>query len=328
MPKIVCARCGKEFKARSTKRKFCSFPCSVKASRGVPTHICDYCGKSFERRAGETRTKHFFCTHQCYAKFRKTITVTECRRCGKPFMPTANGRPFCSVKCYRDDQREHGRINIKCADCGEMFSCKKTESKSRSRCPDCVIKKRNGFHSGDVEIKCKRCGKKFFYKRSDIARGLNRHYCSEICRRPLKTTVCKNCGKEFRTGPASAKIFCSFSCYRKFNGETRPETITRKALDKLGLPYFQEHQVSTYSIDFLLYSCNVALEIDGVYWHDEAKDIKKTNFLRKKGFNVVRITDTEISGAHDVCCLILDRIKPFLNHEVASRGIQQHLQFG
>lgn len=71
---VTCIICGKEFTDFiSNKRKYCSRDCYDKSpTRGArPKNRiikkCDYCGKEFERAAGNFKNyvKHHFCCHEC-----------------------------------------------------------------------------------------------------------------------------------------------------------------------------------------------------------------------------------------------------------------------
>lgn len=68
-----CENCGKAFKSKYKKQKFCCEECgweSLKASR--PGLICNYCGKEFKaKRALDKNYKGLFCSVQCRINFQK-----------------------------------------------------------------------------------------------------------------------------------------------------------------------------------------------------------------------------------------------------------------
>jgi very-short-patch-repair endonuclease len=72
----------------------------------------------------------------------------------------------------------------------------------------------------------------------------------------------------------------------------------------------QEFQIGRYSIDFFLPNLNIALEVDGKYWHqNKTRDQKKNQYLADRGLKVVRISDTEIESAPAVVDCVLQRLK-------------------
>lgn len=63
-------------------------------------------------------------------------------------------------------------------------------------------------------------------------------------------------------------------------------------LDELGVKYERERRVGRFFIDFAFLDSMIALEVDGRH-HDEKlvkeKDQRKTEYLEKEGWRVVRI---------------------------------------
>ena len=133
----------------------------------------------------------------------------------------------------------------------------------------------------------------------DTKRGKLSH-CSEECRRPPVTTVCRECGQEFRFTPSNRSKFCSAHCYRRFTGETEPERNVRLSLTALGIEFEQEARVGSwrYPVDFLLRERSIVVEVDGTYWHRHTRerDARKDRFMQSRGLTVMRIPDTEFYG--------------------------------
>jgi len=66
----TCLQCGKQFKTRSSKRKFCSIECGYENKRRRIKVKCDYCGKEFVKRIYEVNRKnHNFCSKACFGKW-------------------------------------------------------------------------------------------------------------------------------------------------------------------------------------------------------------------------------------------------------------------
>lgn len=267
---------------------------------GYP-YTCDYCGKSFSRRQ-RAETKRVYCSTICYHAATRTGTEVQCPTCGKRhhLSPSqiSEDRRFCSRQCY--DVSRRNVVEKVCPVCSKTFEVLASIADRYTVCS-------NACRTASTKyVACKRCGKVF---RAESR--LNRHYCSEECRRPPKVTECRNCGKEFRHVPSDEdRQFCSFSCYRTFHGETIPEKSVRQVLESLQIHFMQEAQMGRYSIDFLLPELRIALEVDGIYWHRNTKrDERKTRYIESHGWRVCRITDSEIENAVNLSGFIAEKLQ-------------------
>lgn len=239
-------------------------------------------------------------------KRKRTGVTIECGQCKRSFYlapgRAKQGRKFCSMEC----RKAYGYMTPathKCSRCSKEYTSKSQSLMKHMTCYDC---QKEVFG----EATCPRCGKVFIANTSRF-RVI---HCSEACRRPAVTIDCANCNKTIRVGPsATTRRFCSKSCYRKYTGETIPESKVRNALTAMGIPFEQEFEPPKfkYSIDFFLTEHNVAIEVDGVYWHqDPERDARKTRAIENRlNAPVVRITDLEVNGTNDLCGLIAERIK-------------------
>jgi very-short-patch-repair endonuclease len=224
-----------------------------------------------------------------------------CPQCGKTFylQPSRvkRGEVCCSHACRLAAVPKTTKV---CPCCGKEFTVPTSVADRYTVCSrECRV----------AETKyatCERCGKVFWAEKR-----LNRHFCSEECRRPPQQTACRNCGKTIRYRPSdSDRQFCSFRCYRQFQGETLLEKSVRIILDSLGITYIQEAQMGRYCVDFLLTTERVALEVDGSYWHSNTdRDARKTNYLTARGWRVVRISDQELEAAPNPFALIRSRLQ-------------------
>jgi len=89
---------------------------------------------------------------------------------------------------------------------------------------------------------------------------------------------------------------------RKGAVESSIERMVREELERLKVPFEQEKKVRigrrrwSYYIDFAVGS--IAIEVDGDYYHASAVqrgiDRRKDERLTKLGYQVVRLTETEI----------------------------------
>lgn len=245
------------------------------------------------------------------AKKKRSGVYIHCIQCGILFyLPPSRAKrheQFCSRKC----QSEFASVTKECPVCHKEFTVNKSIAYRYTVCSDECRRAQvdaNGLkvYSGLVHT-CERCGKKF----TTSEKRYDRHFCSEECRRPTRIVKCEVCGKEFRAIPSDVdRRFCSFACYRKSHTETSIEKLVRLELEAASINHVQEYKQGRYSIDFYLPESNIALEVDGTYWHqNKARDERKTKFLSSKGLRVVRIAESEIRNAHNLDRLIMDKLQ-------------------
>ncbi len=79
---------------------------------------------------------------------------------------------------------------------------------------------------------------------------------------------------------------------------TTPERRVKEILDQLDIAYFTHHVVEDWNVDFYL-GQKLAIEVNGVYWHNKPKNIKKDkkklSELHSKGYHVLIINDDEMN---------------------------------
>lgn len=258
-------------------------------------YICKQCGKEFIPKGA---AKGFYCSNNCYHESTKTGKIKICLQCGNSFY-VWRGRvlqKYCSLVC-----RKKAKQIIKiCPVCKKPFSVFRSLA---YRYRVCSNECRTKFTLHKI---CLRCGKPFTAKRKDI------NHCSEECRRPPIYIKCLNCGKKFRISPCGKdnRRFCSFSCTRKYRGETSIEAIVKKTLQKLKIDFIQEYKIDSFKIDFFIPEYNICLEIDSEYWHSNPlKDIRRDKKLKKLGYEVIRIKTLDIQNVNNIDDLILTRLQ-------------------
>ena len=81
------------------------------------------------------------------------------------------------------------------------------------------------------------------------------------------------------------------------------EKAMMEALDRANIKYEREFRVWKYCLDFALVSCKVAIECDGVYWHNlnPEKDARRDAKLGGFGWITYRFTGDEIREDVDAC---------------------------
>ncbi len=169
-------------------------------------YTCNWCNKAFTKPQ-RSRSSRQFCSRKCYSTFQRTYEGDPvCKRCNKPLTGPQRYRKqvYCSISCRRADTF----IEKVCPQCGETFSVPPSTAERYTVCSRACR-----LATATYEI-CERCGKTFTGEKGRI-----RRFCSEECRRPPLIKTCRNCQREFRDVPSNGKQFCSFACYRRFQGE-------------------------------------------------------------------------------------------------------------
>jgi len=255
--------------------------------------VCRHCGNNFSPKYKiQSKSNPTYCSATCYHEACKTGVNKVCIECGKSFY-VYRGRKeqeYCSLGC----RKKYKNVEKICPRCGKKFTVLKLQQNVYIHCS---LKCRHK----NPKRKCVRCGGQFRPKRPDIK------HCSEKCRRPPVYKYCLHCKKKFRIVPAISETrrFCSFSCYRKYSGETRLEKKFSEALFGAGLDFYQEFQIGGYCIDFFIPDSLLCVEADGNYWHSSERakkfDKQRDNLLTKNGFIVMRFKEDEIKKNTEAC---------------------------
>ena len=202
---------------------------------------------------------------------------------------------YCSRACR--DRAVTKRVTLHCSVCNSLYEVIPAQITTSRYCsPQC----RHAAQEHQVEVHCAYCDKAFFVTEFQAQR---REYCSNTCRgkaaRKQVERTCTTCGKTFQVklSRAERSSFCSHACRRFYGGETSIERDVRLALTRLQIDYVQEHYIQPYRIDFYLPQWQIALEVDGLYWHDPRRDSKRDRYLAAIGVTTIRITDAELDEA-------------------------------
>ena len=126
--KFKCAFCGKEVKSNTSllpHESFCDEKCKKKFEEKYPKiNKCLYCKKDFHARKSDTKFCSYFCKYN-YSKENASIYNYICDNCLKPFQTKSkkhNKRKFCSWECYQEfDNKRNAKQKGVCEICGEEF---------------------------------------------------------------------------------------------------------------------------------------------------------------------------------------------------------------
>lgn len=150
----TCPTCGKEFKSKLSKQRYCSRTCWDKRN----PHICHTCGITFYGGAKNAK----YCSHKCHSNAgRKTLT---CLNCGQMFTVRKYvNRSYCSRECATQQiaPKRAKQTLYTCAVCGKEFKAKTCHN--RRYCSQACAGE--GLHISKDQnwqsINCEWCGKEF-----------------------------------------------------------------------------------------------------------------------------------------------------------------------
>ncbi len=85
------------------------------------------------------------------------------------------------------------------------------------------------------------------------------------------------------------------------------ELAIEDVLKALGISYESQKAIGFYVVDFYLPEHNLVIECDGEYWHNLpeniARDKRKDTYLRKRGYNILRLKEHEIKEGPEAALL-------------------------
>ena len=87
----TCEKCGKEFKKKYQKQRFCSGACAGNTRAVIHALVCSYCGVAFEKKIPPSMSsaKERFCCLEHAQRHRRKMraTATNCVRCKADLSP-------------------------------------------------------------------------------------------------------------------------------------------------------------------------------------------------------------------------------------------------
>jgi len=131
---------------------------------------------------------------------------------------------------------------------------------------------------------------------------------------------CATCGKEMIVWPCVSERtkYCSVRCQiLGGNSNTDIELIVKDWLDKNNVTYIQQYNIGKYLADFYLSDCNIAIEVQGDYWHGNPqmynaedlneqqkdhmrRDKRKFGYYKKEGIKFYELWGQDIKeNIHD-----------------------------
>lgn len=207
-------------------------------------------------------------------------------------------RRYCSLGCYRKSlrpNRQTGKL-VLCETCGRQTYKRKRhlEKSTHYFCSfGCATKFQR---QNKLKFVCKICNKEFYWSKSRITQT-NPTYCSVKCRNRDREFVMSNSLKG------------NLAQYNK-RGLNNFERAGSELLNSMNINHkIQVPMFNKFIVDVLIPETKLIIQWDGVYWHSKPKrknlDKSQDAYLKKCGYNILRITDQEFKNKN----LVYENIK-------------------
>ena len=184
----ICEYCGKEFKSKGKRPKFCCKECSLKARSLKSSKVkvkCIYCGKELERYPSEIRNE-VYCSKECLAKYTKeNSSVTyKCEICNKTVTTKKSHyemfkHHYCSYECSRKGFSKYysGENSINKG----LIHIEETKNKIRITKINSNLRGKNSKNYKRVKVLCDVCNKEIEIEPYRL-KVSEHHYCSKECK--------------------------------------------------------------------------------------------------------------------------------------------------
>lgn len=288
-----CELCGKNYKTKREKQKFCSVDCQYESYRKPKIEkvktICNFCNEEFFILPNKLLTgKGKYCCRECKDKHQKIIY-------------SGVNNPSYGIK-YTEERKNDISIRAKKLWESEVYREKIKKGYYK------FIKK-FGYHPGtDEDSKKKRMDTMF--KRYGVKHNWSGKYGERECD---KTTL------ELYEKTATQMLIEYSHHYSK---KTDIEKAFEKILEELEIPFqykfriYDKEKINFWfrEYDFLILNTNILIEIDGDYWHGNEKifeelsdfqksvqvnDLIKKEFANTNGYDIIRFWGSEIKKNND-----------------------------
>ncbi len=219
---------------------------------------CENCKKIIKLKPSKTNGRRF-CSHACASEYQKQGRISICLACNKEYYASPSAkRKYCGIICEKLNRR--GRLAWNKGLTKDNLSVKRYAEKLMGRIlSEETRKKISESHKGMKKPWAAKLREENFYKKIGLL-GAKALY-----------------GKK----------------------ETDIEKRVYEELKNRGLLFEKQYLVNgKFLVDAFIPSLNLIIECDGNYWHNLDRVVKKDKaenaYLTKCGFNLLRLTGTEI----------------------------------
>lgn len=230
----------------------------------------------------------------------RTITCVVCNKVVTDHM--REGQKYCSLECYRNSprpQRKTGK-DMPCKVCGTLTYFSASEIK-KNKSFFCSVEHANEWQARNkVSYTCKTCGGEFKWSPSRTTQA-NPTYCTLACR---------------DADPDQRARLIQMNIDQARGKTTKLEITGYRLLDKIGVEYERQALLfDRFCVDAFYPDINIVVQFDGDYWHghpekfpapDERQrkrmwtDRGQDAFMKKRGYNVIRVWESDIKSNQDL----------------------------
>lgn len=224
-----------------------------------------------------------------------------CPTCGKVttkyVYPNHSASDYCSLKCKR------AFTTKRCEHCGKEFRIKPSDFNVSKYCSQRCYHKAKSARRTIYDCVCIVCHKSYQSLRKSST------FCSLKClgqfRKRGQLKSCQGCGQPFYARPSRYRIYCSDQCYESDHNQSSLERTICSLLDSLSIPYVTQYKIGRFWIDIAFPDHKLAVECDGIYWHNFPKsnerDQRKNKAIKQHGWRLLRFTENEIRTSASTC---------------------------
>ncbi len=266
----------------------------------------------------------------------------SCLNCNKEFI-TTNGKrekKFCSLECYFESKKQNFVTKI-CKTCNKEFEIAESQAHKYSTCSKECSKiyqdklRNERYKDLRVEYFCEYCGKSY-----NVAKSLHEHpsrssrFCSMKCRNKWESENKRgenhhNYGIKYSKAKRRQMSEIVVKLYENgvYDKQTLPQKIVNNLLINNNIKFINEKGFKYYLIDNYLLDYNLAIEVNGDYFHSNplkyptlinkmqknniTRDKRKRTYLKRYGkFEILYLWESDIKQNPELCeKLILEYIK-------------------
>lgn len=284
------------------------------------------------------KQKRCYCSKECKSLAQHTGYDIECDYCHKTFYRRAyhidrqkdkNQNKFCSLECEMNYKAEQAREIRTCEVCKSDFECKK-KSKQRFCSHDCQNKWQttlvgNANPNFTQELtKCTYCREIFYARKYKLNSGQNL-FCSDDCRKRWFAEVYSQSDESKEMHRRS--IIENFKKGKYSKLDTKPQIIVNSILDCNNISYEREYDLTYYSLDNFLIDSGLMIEVMGDYWHcnpvkyDAIKSDSQKEIMRKD-----KAKHTYVKKYYDVDILYLWEYDIINNEKLCEKLILEYIE--
>lgn len=343
--KKICPVCKSSFKSMNVRKMYCSNACNVKASKERTkkeySHNCLWCNNGFV--SFDKKTK--YCSFSCSAKAKNFnfSKMSICKECGIKFKQKHTRNHFCSQRCKSTyNSRNVPTVPGNCSYCSKNMPIKrKLIGKQENFFCSKLCESSYRSDLGSEYRICEQCGNDFRTKKSTNVR-----MCSVSCQiewqkenmsgennprydHNFKDRIkkCLYCEKEISVSKyrLKTKRYCSRKCLILSGNSsmTNPHISLTEMLIEKNIFFEIEYSVGNrFYVDCYVSSIELCIEVMGNYWHCNSerykspinesqkygieKDIRKREYIKSLGMNVLYLWEKDITENPEMCKKIIE----------------------